>query len=95
MGDLAEDIFGAQHAPCRPGEGPRENVGRAREPASPSLSTLCPFLFQNKVVTVDGVRVKLQVRESGGWDKRGRREEGALVLHPEPQEACSLALSLG
>lgn len=43
-----------------------------RNQASPAWCThplpLCPFLFQNKVVTVDGVRVKLQVRkEARGW----------------------------
>lgn len=58
--------------------------------SGPSLtcpSPLCPFLFQNKVVTVDGVRVKLQVRGSRGWDEGGRREELTLALHPKPQEA--------
>ena len=42
----------------------QDSAGCRSQATSPALHThlsLCPSLFQNKVVTVDGVRVKLQV----------------------------------
>ena len=68
----------------------QDSAGRRSQAASPALRThlsLCPSLFQNKVVTVDGVRVKLQVRpaagragvEGGGGSRIGAP---AQALHP-------------
>lgn len=79
----------AHNIACRPGERPEQDVDRPRGPANIPLPTLCPFLFQNKVVTVDGARVKLQVRAVAGMG-----EGLALASQPEPQ-ARSPALSLG
>lgn len=81
----------------------QDSAGRRSQAASPALSThlsLCPSLFQNKVVTVDGVRVKLQVRQAAG--RAGVSGRGAVQgwgrlprLFTHPQEARGPALSLG
>lgn len=65
LGDLTEDVSGSPHrlqAWSEPSTGCRQTLGASQHP----LPTLCPFLFQNKVVTVDGARVKLQVRAVPG-----------------------------
>lgn len=67
----------------------QDSAGRRSQAASPTLSThlsLCPSLFQNKVVTVDGVRVKLQI-----WDTAGQ-ERFRSVTHAYYRDAQALLL---
>uniref|UniRef100_A0A2K5DG35 RAB37, member RAS oncogene family n=1 Tax=Aotus nancymaae TaxID=37293 RepID=A0A2K5DG35_AOTNA len=72
------------------GEAPKRSP-----PCSPSYdltgkvggpSPLCLFLFQNKVVTVDGMRVKLQI-----WDTAGQ-ERFRSVTHAYYRDAQALLL---
>jgi hypothetical protein len=84
---LAEDLYGLTTP-----EDKEKTLPELRS-SFPDFPILCPLLFQNKVVTVDGTRVKLQVRQEAGIG--GGVEELAFDPHPEPQEACSPALSLG
>lgn len=63
------------------------------QPPLLSKSTLCPFLFQNKVVTVDGVRVKLQVRRD--WRGRGVMVGPAPAPHPNHKRPAALPSAWG
>uniref|UniRef100_A0A2K5HE82 RAB37, member RAS oncogene family n=1 Tax=Colobus angolensis palliatus TaxID=336983 RepID=A0A2K5HE82_COLAP len=56
------------------------------EPRDSCPPILCLFLFQNKVVTVDGVRVKLQI-----WDTAGQ-ERFRSVTHAYYRDAQALLL---
>uniref|UniRef100_A0A2K5P8C4 small monomeric GTPase n=1 Tax=Cercocebus atys TaxID=9531 RepID=A0A2K5P8C4_CERAT len=58
----------------------------AEEPRDSHPPILCLFLFQNKVVTVDGMRVKLQI-----WDTAGQ-ERFRSVTHAYYRDAQALLL---
>lgn len=59
----------AHHNAPLTGTGNWQNSGGQPPLPSHPIPTLCPFLFQNKVVTVDGARVKLQVQAEAGAEE--------------------------
>lgn len=94
-GDIPEDISQTHHAPSSPGEGPGQDVRSSvgcqqsaggKPPLSSDHLSLNPFLLQNKVVTVDGVRVKLQVRPETRWQVAG----GGICPFSSPQPTGGL-----